>query len=157
MKPHLFPIGRVIAATAVLAFLAGCTTFSRDGGFDSVATAASQRPGKGAVLGRTDEDRNAVAKRTQELLSRPLGMDGAIQIALLNNRGLQASYSELGIAEADLVQAGRLPNPGFCRPSPWPRRHFHPLRREPHPQTLQFNALVSPPNFLHASRPPLFG
>ncbi|MFM0564898.1 TolC family protein [Paraburkholderia sediminicola] len=113
MKRHLFPIGRVIAATAVLAFLAGCTTFSRDGGFDTVSTTASQRLGKDAVLVRTDEDRNAVAKRTQELLSRPLGMDGAIQIALLNNRGLQASYSELGIAEADLVQAGRLPNPGF--------------------------------------------
>ncbi len=104
MKPHLFPIGRVIAATAVLAFLAGCTTFSRDGGFDTVSTTASQRLGKDAVLVRTDEDRNAVAKRTQELLSRPLGMDGAIQIALLNNRGLQASYSELGIADP-----GRLP------------------------------------------------
>ncbi|SOE98176.1 Outer membrane protein TolC [Burkholderia sp. OK233] len=113
MKRHLFPIGRVIAATAVLAFLAGCTTFSRDGGFDTVSTTASQRLGKDAVLVKTDEDRSAVAKRTQELLSRPLGMDDAIQIALLNNRGLQASYSELGIAEADLVQAGRLPNPGF--------------------------------------------
>ena len=113
MKPPLFPTGRVIAATTALAFLAGCTTFSKDGGFDTVSTTASQRLGKDAVLVKTDEDRNAVVKRTQELLSRPLGMDDAIQIALLNNRGLQASYSELGIAEADLVQAGRLPNPGF--------------------------------------------
>ena len=113
MKPPLYPTGRVIAATTALAFLAGCTTFSKDGGFDTVSTTASQRLGKDAVLVKTDEDRNAVAKRTQELLSRPLGMDDAIQIALLNNRGLQASYSELGIAEADLVQAGRLPNPGF--------------------------------------------
>ncbi|CAE6797835.1 TolC family protein [Paraburkholderia aspalathi] len=113
MKQPLFPTGRVIAATTALAFLAGCTTFSKDGGFDTVSTTASQRLGKDAVLVKTDEDRNAVVKRTQELLSRPLGMDDAIQIALLNNRGLQASYSELGIAEADLVQAGRLPNPGF--------------------------------------------
>ncbi|MCP2090570.1 UNVERIFIED_ORG: outer membrane protein TolC [Paraburkholderia sediminicola] len=113
MKPPLFPTGRVIAAITALAFLAGCTTFSKDGGFDTVSTTASQRLGKDAVLVKTDEDRNAVVKRTQELLSRPLGMDDAIQIALLNNRGLQASYSELGIAEADLVQAGRLPNPGF--------------------------------------------
>ena len=30
-----------------------------------------------------------------------------MQIALLNNKGLQASFAELGIAEADLVQAGR--------------------------------------------------
>jgi hypothetical protein len=34
-----------------------------------------------------------------------------VQIALLNNRGLQASYWSLGVAEADLVQAGRLQNP----------------------------------------------
>ena len=31
----------------------------------------------------------------------------------LNNRGLQASYAELGLSEAALVQASRLPNPGF--------------------------------------------
>jgi Outer membrane efflux protein len=30
-----------------------------------------------------------------------------------NNRGLQATYADLGIAEADVVQAGRLRNPGF--------------------------------------------
>ena len=81
MKPHLFPTSRLIAATTALAFLAGCTTFSKDGCFDTVSTTAAQRLGKDAVLVRTDEDRNAIAKRTQELLSRPLGMDDAIQIA----------------------------------------------------------------------------
>lgn len=113
MRRTRFPDGRVIAALTVAALLTGCTTFSKDGGFDTVSSTASQRLGKDAVLVKTDEDRSAVAQRTQELLSRPLGMDDAIQIALLNNSGLQASYSELGIAEADLVQAGRLPNPGF--------------------------------------------
>ena len=39
--------------------------------------------------------------------------DAATQVALLNNRALQASYAQLGLAEADRVQAGRLPNPGF--------------------------------------------
>jgi len=48
-----------------------------------------------------------------ELLARPLGMDDAVQVALLNNRGLQAAYAELGITEAEVVQAGRMPNPGF--------------------------------------------
>jgi outer membrane protein TolC len=43
----------------------------------------------------------------------PLTADQAVRIALMNNPGLQATYQELGIAEADLVQAGRLPNPGF--------------------------------------------
>ncbi|CAB3803502.1 hypothetical protein LMG28614_05835 [Paraburkholderia ultramafica] len=113
MMRHFFLNGRAIAAATALAFLAGCTTFSRDGGFNTVSTVASERLGKDAVLVKTDEDRETVAKRTQELLSKPLSMDDAVQIALLNNRGLQASYGELGISEADLVQAGRLPNPGF--------------------------------------------
>ncbi|WOD14205.1 TolC family protein [Paraburkholderia kirstenboschensis] len=113
MMRHFFSCGRVVAAATALTFLAGCTTFSKDGGFNTVSTTASERLGKDAVLVKTDEDREAVAKRTQELLSKPLGMDDAVQIALLNNRGLQASYGELGISEADLVQAGRLPNPGF--------------------------------------------
>ena len=49
----------------------------------------------------------------KELLAKPLGPTEAVQIALLNNRGLQASYAELGIAEADLVQASRWRGPTF--------------------------------------------
>ncbi len=36
-----------------------------------------------------------------------------VQIALLNNHKLQATYEELGIAQADLVEAGLLRNPIF--------------------------------------------
>jgi outer membrane protein TolC len=113
MRRHFFSTGRVIAVTTAIAFLAGCTTFSKDGGFNVVSKVASERLGKDATWVKTDQDRDAVAKRTQELLSKPLGMEDAVQVALLNNPGLQASYGELGISEAALVQAGRLPNPGF--------------------------------------------
>ncbi|KVA22761.1 TolC family protein [Burkholderia ubonensis] len=108
-----FLSARMGAGIAVMALLAGCTTFSKDGGFDTVSSAAKERLGKDAVIVRTEDDRNAVAKRTQELLAGPLTMDDAVQVALLNNRSLQASYAELGLSEADLVQAGRLPNPEF--------------------------------------------
>ncbi|VWC92738.1 outer membrane efflux protein [Burkholderia contaminans] len=104
---------RMGAGVAIVVFLAGCTTFSKDGGFGTVSSTATERLGKDAVIVKTDADRDAVAKRTQELLAKPLSMDDAVQVALLNNRGLQASYAELGLSEADLVQAGRLPNPGF--------------------------------------------
>ncbi|MDR5751349.1 MULTISPECIES: TolC family protein [unclassified Caballeronia] len=113
MNQHLFPAGRLVATVSVVAVLAGCTTFSKDGGFNTVSNVASERLGKDAVVVKTDEDRNAVFERTKELLAKPLSMDDAVQVALLNNRGLQASYGELGISEADLVQAGRLPNPSF--------------------------------------------
>ncbi|KVE13677.1 TolC family protein [Burkholderia vietnamiensis] len=104
---------RLIAGAVALVVLAGCTTFSRDGGFNTVSTTASERLGKEALFVRTEQDRDAVAQRTREVLGKPLAMDDAVQVALLNNAGLQASYAELGISEADLVQAGRLPNPGF--------------------------------------------
>jgi outer membrane protein TolC len=96
-----------------MAILAGCSTFSKDGGFDTVSATAKTRLGKEAFLVKTDADRDAVEKRTRALLAKPLSMDDAVQVALLNNRGLQASYAELGLSEADLVQAGRLPNPSF--------------------------------------------
>lgn len=42
-----------------------------------------------------------------------LTADSAIQIALLNNPKIQAIFEEIGIARADLVEAGLLSNPSF--------------------------------------------
>ncbi|HET6250199.1 MAG TPA: TolC family protein [Tepidisphaeraceae bacterium] len=55
----------------------------------------------------------AVEQKIKALLKKPIGVDNAVQIALLNNRSLQATYEDLGIAQADLVQAGLLKNPNF--------------------------------------------
>jgi outer membrane protein TolC len=91
-------------------FLGGCATFSQDGGFGEVQKVAKERTGQDARWVRSDDDANSVRARTRELLTKPLSADDAVQVALLNNPGLQATYAELGIAEADLVQAGRGPN-----------------------------------------------
>ncbi|WP_331692313.1 TolC family protein [Pandoraea sputorum] len=102
----------VLAAIATLV-LSGCATFSDDGGFTSVADTAQQRLGKSAVWARDDAAAQALAKQRDDLLAHPIDIDTAVQLTLLNHRGLQATYAELGIAEASLVQAGRLPNPRF--------------------------------------------
>jgi cobalt-zinc-cadmium efflux system outer membrane protein len=47
------------------------------------------------------------------LLRGELTLAGAVQVALLNNRDLQATYADLGIAQADLLAAGLLENPVF--------------------------------------------
>jgi outer membrane protein TolC len=99
------------AGSAVL--LAGCASFSADGGFSAVEQATRERIGKDVRWVRSEGDQAAIDRRVGELLGQPLSVDDAVQLALLNNRGLQASFHELGISEADLVQAGRLPNPGF--------------------------------------------
>jgi outer membrane protein TolC len=106
---------RITIALAAIA-LGGCASFSPDGGFGAVQKAAGEHLGPEIELAwaRQAEDRDRIERRVADLLARPLGMDEAVQLALLNNRGLQAAYAELGIAEADLVQAGLPPNPGFA-------------------------------------------
>jgi outer membrane protein TolC len=102
----------VIASLAAMA-LAGCATFSSDGGFDAVARTTRARLNKDVRWQRSAEQRAQADRQTAELLQRPLSVDDAVQIALLNNAWLQASFEELGISEADLVQSGRPPNPRF--------------------------------------------
>jgi outer membrane protein TolC len=104
---------RWLTLLTLAAALSGCASFSTDGGFGPVAQTTRERLGQEATWQRSDADRERAAIRVAELLKQPLGADAAVQIALLNNRGLQAAFHELGIAEADVVQAGRLPNPGF--------------------------------------------
>ena len=107
--------GRLIAPSALLALaLTGCAGFSADGGLGPAQRAArEQLSNKELVWARSDTERERIDQRVIELLRQPLTQDAAVQLALFNHRGLQASLHELGIAEAELVEASRLPNPGF--------------------------------------------
>ena len=104
---------RQLGLGAGLLVLAGCASFSQDGGFAVVEQAAEQQLDKQLSWSKTTEERAVVAERVAELLAQPLSADDAVQVALLNNPGLQASFDQLGISEAERVQAGRIPNPGF--------------------------------------------
>ena len=104
---------RLLAMLASAAVLGGCASFTPDGGFATVEKTTKDRLGKDVQWARSDADQDSISKRVDELLSKPLTVDAAVQVALFNNRGLQADFQELGITEAEVVQAGRLPNPGF--------------------------------------------
>jgi outer membrane protein TolC len=104
---------RPLAGALALAVLAGCGTVSPDGGFDAVAAMTKARTGQEPRLSRTDDDRQQVTDTIAALLGAPLGVDDAVRIALINNPGLQATYWDVGLAQADLAQAGRLPNPSI--------------------------------------------
>jgi cobalt-zinc-cadmium efflux system outer membrane protein len=60
----------------------------------------------------SEQDRRA-QQAVRRLLQQELTVDAAVQVALLNNRNLQATYETLGVAQADLVEAGLLDNPVF--------------------------------------------
>ena len=104
---------RNITAVFLLGAMAGCVSFSPDGGFGAIEQGARERLNKDLVRSNSLDAADLVDRRVIELLTKPISVEDAVQIALLNNRGLQASFQELGISEAEMVQAGRLPNPRF--------------------------------------------
>jgi outer membrane protein TolC len=105
--------------------LAGCKTFSPDGGMDLVASIASQDLQKDVAVIATADQAEQVQSRVDQLLRKPLTADSAVQIALLNNRGLQAAYNALGIAEAEMVSASLPPAPTVSL-----ERLVNPIERE---------------------------
>ena len=101
-----------IAILILTGLVAACTSFSPDGGLNRVSELTQARTGQ-----TVQRDSEVSALQTQEriakLLAAPLTPDSAAQIALLNNKRLQSALADLGVAEADLVQAGSLRNPRF--------------------------------------------
>jgi outer membrane protein TolC len=93
--------------------LAGCASFSPDGGMGVVAGVASETINKDVIAIRTPDDAQRADATVKALLRRALTVDSSVQIALLSNRGLQAAYNELALAETDLVGDSLPPNPTF--------------------------------------------
>ncbi len=103
---------RFISITLLLT-LSGCATFTHQLGFNEVNETFSSRTGQNLYWKTGTEEDQKVEQEIAKLLSNDLTADSATQIALLNNKRLQATYQQLGIAQADLVQAGLFPNPIF--------------------------------------------
>lgn len=101
-----------LVSSAVL--IGGCAAVPRDAGFSDVrANVAERTGGKRVVWNRLAAEDQAVGAALDELVAEGLTADRAVQVALLNNRSLQATYEGLGVAQAELVQAGLLRNPVF--------------------------------------------
>jgi outer membrane protein TolC len=113
MNMTLFTPRTLALAVLCAALLGGCASFLPDGGFDAIQSATRSQLQKDVVWSRDDASRSQTQARIDALLEKPLSADDAVQIALLNNPGLQAAFNTLGIAEADWVAARRPPNPGF--------------------------------------------
>lgn len=109
MQFHFSTFGRTAVGLSTL-LLAGCASFSSDGGLGDVSSLTQNRVGQAVHFKKGSSDNDA---QVQALLGKPLSVDAAVQIALLNNPALKTSFAELGIAEADFVQAGRMRNPSF--------------------------------------------
>jgi len=101
----------VIALAVSASALAGCAHVQPREAFPEVSKTVNERTGGKPVWNSGTAEDAAAENAVRDLLSHPLTADSATQIALLGNHNVQATYEELGIAQADLVQAGLLTNP----------------------------------------------
>jgi cobalt-zinc-cadmium efflux system outer membrane protein len=69
--------------------------------------------GEPLVWERDPEDAERIRRAVEEMLADGLSRSEAIRVALLDDRGLQATFEKLGTAEAHRVQAGLLTNPSL--------------------------------------------
>src|SRR5262245_4809363 len=95
-----------LAGFAAAMLAAGCATGPTDNGLPQVTSMISER-------GRDASAPPDVDGLVSELLAQPLSADGAVRVALVNNPRLQSEYARLGIAAADVYEAGRPSNPTF--------------------------------------------
>jgi outer membrane protein, heavy metal efflux system len=104
---------------ALLALLAACTSTARieretAADVDMVRAATAVRAAGEAPPRAAAADDGSIDAQVRELLSGELDEATAVKIALVNNRVVRERYERLGIARADLVQAGLLRNPVFA-------------------------------------------
>lgn len=112
----------VYVASTLSLTLGGCVSKGGREAFSPVQQTISDRLGMRVRWNqgtKADQDADEAIK---QLLSQPLSAEQAVQVALLNNPQLQATYEEIGIAQAQLVQAGLLSNPVFDFTPRWPTK-----------------------------------
>lgn len=81
-------------------------------GFANVANQTSAAIGKRAVFAETQAENDALRSQVHGMVHRrTISADTAVQVALLNNRGLQASYANVGLSAAEAWQQSTPENP----------------------------------------------
>ena len=110
-----------VIALAGLALLTACADTATvkgasdpQAGFAFVADGANRSTGAKAAWAQTAADVAANEARARALVAgKTIGPDTAVQVALMNNRGLQAAYADLGLSATDLWETALGPRPSL--------------------------------------------
>ncbi len=99
---------KMISAVVLPLIAAGCVTTeysAKDAGFINASLRSNEATGKQTVWVQNRQHAEAVRSRVKTLMAKKtIDVETAVQVALLNNKGLQAAYSELGESAADVWQ-----------------------------------------------------
>ncbi|MCE9595715.1 MAG: TolC family protein [Planctomycetes bacterium] len=102
---------RFVIGAFLLTLATGCTSVAERRDRDRADLGRLVHERTGVELGAQVQDDGRIAAEARTLLASPLTEDSAVKIAVLNNRTVRAELAELGVASAELVQAGLLSNP----------------------------------------------
>ena len=81
-------------------------------GFANVASQITPAIGKRTVFAETQAENEALKKQVHSMVhQKTISADTAVQVALLNNKGLQASYANVGLSAAEAWQQSTPENP----------------------------------------------
>jgi len=111
---------RKMILPAVALLTTACAT--PQASLDRVQATVAERTGKHIHWNQGGVEDAQIEQGVQTLLRRELTAERAVQAALLNNRELQARFEEIGIAQADVIQAGLISNPNFAGSFRFPDR-----------------------------------
>jgi cobalt-zinc-cadmium efflux system outer membrane protein len=100
-----------VAAIFMAVLLAGCVRARLNENFTELSAMVEGRTGYDVAWIGVIDEQEPIYDIIAALMEDDLAADEAVQVALLNNRELQASFAELGIQVGEFVQAGLLPNP----------------------------------------------
>lgn len=101
----------VATCATVVALGTSCARLPANGGLAEVNTAIGARTGLTASWIQGSAEDSVAAAYASRALRGEVPVDTAIRVALLRNKRLQATFEELGIARADVIQAGLIANP----------------------------------------------
>lgn len=100
--------------TLLLVLLAsGCASVQTGEEWSRLKTNVQERTGYELIWEQSEREEKVVREEVAKLLANGLTRDEAVRIALLNNRTLQSTLEEIGIAKSDLIQAGLFRNPSL--------------------------------------------
>ncbi len=121
MKPKrkITCLGLVVLPVLLL----NCAQVPKEAGFGDVQGLVGQRMDYRLHWNQGTDADAEVEEMIARMLENELTQDAVLQIALLNNPGLQATYEELGVTQADVVEAGLLQNPVFSGQARFPDRY----------------------------------
>ena len=85
---------------------------ARDAGFAAVEARTSKAIGKRTVWAQSQAETVAASKQVRAMVQgKTISAETAVQVALLNNKGLQASYAQIGLSAAEAWQQSTPENP----------------------------------------------